>query len=302
MQRIEYGVVILNYCTAKDSIQAAQSVIDNAKEKNYQICIVDGGSPDASQFSQLVEANLERTSVIRLQRNKGYAYGNNAGFAYLKEKYHMNYAVIMNPDVRLLQFGTIEKLISRAEEHGSSVVGAQALVWTRWKNTPKERQINIRRTYTYLDCLIEASPILKRLFRSRYQKQIYADDMPYNAEIFFKVPSGAFFIIEASVFDQIGRFDDDTFLYTEELIIGKKLELRNLNMVLVPSVFVTHESGKSIGSNAKRVSAFAFREEMKSLDVYLLKYLHANKVQLKLLHIIKYLTFMLKLIKYRLQK
>ena len=125
----------------------------------------------------------------------------------------------MNPDVLVLDNGTIEGMIEQIETK-DHIVGGQPLVWNCYYGDDAALQQNIRVVPTYMDlCMLSFEP-LKILMRSRYKRMIYQNRMPFNEEIEYRVPSGAFFLIKANIFDEMGKFDEETFLYYEEHIIG----------------------------------------------------------------------------------
>ncbi|WP_461226633.1 glycosyltransferase [Lacticaseibacillus suihuaensis] len=302
MKGVQYGVVILNYNSYEDTLGAASSVIDKATSKSFEICIVDGGSTRLGEFQRLKELNLPNTFVVSTGENRGYAYGNNFGIRYLIEKCEAQYIVVMNPDVRVESAGLVESLINTVEHSSREIVGAQPIVWTKWKKEPKNEQISIRNTYRYSDILIESNALLKRVFKRRYDQQVFKNRIPYEKKIDFTVPSGAFFLIDRVFFESIGMFDERTFLYTEEIILGKKIEDKHKKLRFDPHMYVTHESGKTIGSNAKHVSLFAFRESEKSLDVYLKYYLAVGIPKRVLVKTLSYLNFSIKQIVYLYRK
>ena len=57
---------------------------------------------------------------------------------------------------------------------------------------------------------------------------VYYKERPYERLIDFEVPSGCFFIIKTDAFMKVGMFDERTFLYAEEIILGYKLKERAL--------------------------------------------------------------------------
>ncbi len=289
----DYGVVILNYKTPKYSLLAAESVINSSVNENFQICIVDGGSNDIESNEILGKCLLKNTNVVFLKENKGYAHGNNEGAKYLIKNYNPKYIVIMNPDVEITIKGTIEGVISEIERN-ENVVGGQPLVNTPARSIEPNCQINIRRVFEYKDCLIDSAKLLKIIFRKRYEKLLYLNDMPYMKPIRYQVPSGAFFIINSEWFQKIGMFDEDTFLYNEELILGYKLSQMNKEMILVPDFMVIHEGGKSTGSGENKVSIFSFKEHLKSIDIYLNKYLKVPKIKRKIVQLLALINYYLK--------
>ena len=70
------GMVILNY----NDYETTSNYIDmikNYKSINY-IVVVDNNSTDGS-YEKLSKINSNKIKVIKTDKNKGYAYGNNFG-------------------------------------------------------------------------------------------------------------------------------------------------------------------------------------------------------------------------------
>lgn len=293
---IKYAVVILNYNTADDAIIAATSIINNALCDDYVICIVDGCSSKPNQKDILEAVNLPRTHVIYLQKNEGYAIGNNRGIRYLLARYDFQYTIIMNPDVVLKERGSIDNLLLRLSNVGKEYCGIQPLVWTPYLGNNPCMQTCIRRVYSYFDCILDSFYPMRKLFLKTYQKIIYFKERPYNEILDFEVPSGCFFIIKTDVFEQVGLFDESTFLYAEEIILGYKLKQHHYKFLLDPSTFVIHEGGKSTGAHRTKVNVFSSKEEIRALIIYMKKYLHCNILQLYLVKILYMTNLYIKLL------
>ena len=293
MSRKKYGVVILNYRCANDSVIAAKTVMENAEDDNYVICIVEGGSGDEKEKEILKNAKLKNTHILFLNNNYGYARGNNEGVRFLNERYELDYIVIMNPDVCIVQKSTIEDVIKEIEKNGD-LIGGQPLVKTGNTDVPPNKQVNIRDICYKKDCLMLSCFIFNRIFKKRYREYIYYNEMPYNKPIEYYVPSGAFFVVKRDFFTEIEMFDERTFLYSEELIFGYKVKANDKKMVLVPTHFVEHECGKSIGANDKKPSKFSHAQKKKSFDVYMKYYLKMGGVSRRLILLLKDFDFVLK--------
>lgn len=283
--KVKYAVIILNYNTILDAINAADSVKDNATTDSYIVCISDNGSSKEEDRKRCAAYKSDHVITVCLDQNSGYAKGNNETIKFLRQSYEPEYYVIMNPDVLLMKRGTIEGLIERIETIGQDVVGGQPLVWNCYNSETPETQQNIRRVPDYKDiCMLSFLP-LKVLEKDRYHRMTYANQMPYKKEIKYRVPSGAFFVIRAEVFEEIGLFDPHTFLYYEEHILGKKLETINKQLLFMPQFIVRHEHGKSTGNNHYSRNKFAEKCGLESRVYYARKYLNCNKNQIN--HIIR---------------
>lgn len=277
--KVRYAVIILNYNTIEDAINAAQSVIYNAIESNYVICIADNASSKEYDRRKLSQIRLTNTIVCQLETNIGYAFGNNVAIAKVIEKYQSDYIVIMNPDVLLLEKGTIEGMITTIEKQGKEIIGGQPLVWNCHYGDDASVQQNIRRVPDYKElCMIRFNPF-KAIFRKKYSRYIYADKMPYKEHIQYYVPSGAFFIIRANEFRKLGYFDPNTFLYCEEHILGYKLREAGKKLLFMPEYKVRHEHGKSTAHNKYSFNKHAYKMGVNSCLYYAENYLGINKVQ-----------------------
>lgn len=283
--KVKYAVIILNYNTIEDAISAADSVKENATTDSYIICVSDNGSSKEQDKKRCSEYNADHIVTVCLDQNNGYAMGNDETIKFLRQNYEPEYYVIMNPDVLLMNKGTIEGMIKRIEDAGQDVVGGQPLVWNCYNSDTPEMQQNIRRVPDYQDICMLSFLSLKAIWKKKYQHMIYADQMPYKQEIRYRVPSGAFFIIRSDVFESIGLFDSHTFLYYEEHILGKKLERINKELLFMPQFMVRHEHGKSTGNNHYSRNKFAEKCGLESRIYYARKYLNCNSNQIN--HIIR---------------
>jgi GT2 family glycosyltransferase len=274
MKMYKYAVIVLNYNTIKDAVNAAKSVIKNAKSNDYIICIADNYSSEENDRVELKKIQLINTVIVQLPKNYGYAKGNVKAIDYLKSICQFEYVVIMNPDVLLKHKGTIDLLIESVEKCQNNIIGAQPLVNTLMWNESPEYQLCIRRTpRTILDVLTYNSSLYRK-FNSRRTKYLnYVEQRPYLEKIEFEVPSGAFFVIKHRFFEKMGYFDSETFMYCEEPILGYKMLKHNFKFVLVPDLCVDHYHGKSTGSHGNQVSAFSKKCLNDSWEIYMKKYL-----------------------------
>lgn len=293
-----YGVVILNYNVGIDAINAAWSVVNTSIDLDFRIVIVDNCSTKAGEQDLLKKScsDICNCDILLLSSNQGYADGNNQGIKYLRDKYQIDYFVIMNPDVEISKVGTINRLITAIAD--TPYCGAQPIVWTKTNKLSKEYQTSVRRVYKYSDCLIESSFLTKRIFNKRAKEQVYFNKRPYSEPFSFDVPSGAFFVIKSDIFSKIGFFDDATFLYAEEIILGFKLYKENKRFLFIPTEFVIHEGGKSIGATSKKITRFSFNCDLRSYCYYLKHYLNCNSFQLGLFKTLRYFDYYIKKIVY----
>lgn len=294
LKSVRYAVLILNYNTIDDAIRASHSVIENAENDNYVICIADNASSNQNDRDKLASLSESKIITTQLSSNGGYAKGNNDAIKYVLKTYDPKYIVVMNPDVFLIEKGTIEKLIERIENEGYPVIGGQPLVWNfHYGNDPRIQQ-NIRKVQNAFDVCLTSFYPLRFIFSKRYKDITFLDKIPYEKEIRYHVPSGAFFVIQKDVFEKIGMFDENTFLYYEEHILGYKLKSHGYMMLFVPSLVVKHEHGKSTGFSRLSVSKYGMKATLDSKLYYLNEYLKKGRMTSLTVKVLTYMDFFLK--------
>lgn len=297
----DYGVIILNYNTANDAIAAANSIIKNAGNHSYIICIVDNASTKKGEVETLKSEKLPNTEIVALNNNCGYAKGNNEGVRFLLDNYIIDYLVIMNPDVLILNTGSIDRLINRFDELPARYAGIQPWHFVPHRNIAPNMYRGFRRLNSYIDILATHCKVLRPFFKKRFEDLRYTKERPYKEEMDFEVPSGAFFIMRMTDFVKVGMFDERTFLYCEEYILGHKVKTIGKTFRLIPNEWIEHEGGKSIGSNYSKPKWYMVKYDMQAHDIYMKYYLRCNKPQIWFIHICMVMNYCLMSIIYKIK-
>ncbi len=231
------GIVILNYNDSKTTSEMLDS-IKSFKSLDH-IVVVDNNSSDNS-LEVLEKYKSKKINIVANKDNKGYAYGNNVGIKYLRDNYKCDYVFISNPDI-IVSESTIETLVEdlktvdvvapTVSQLGESIKG--------WKLPNFKKQIN---TITS-----------NRLFKN---ESIYKDDHYTKGLNEVEVVSGCFFGAKDSTLKAIGDFDEGTFLYFEENILGYKLKKKNIKTYVDTSVEVIHNLSVSVDKNVKKIRKY----------------------------------------------
>ena len=276
---IDYTVILLNYFTNDDLLKAIKSIEKSAQYYSFRVIVVNVNLSGKNSL----EISNENVDIININENRGFAYGNNIGLRYVIEHTNSKYIVIMNPDTLLVEEGTIDRLIDEIEierDKDSKIIGGQPLI-----QTAGTQNLSIREVYTYFDSLIQVFLPLRLVFKKRYNN-MWKKNSLNDKKQYFEVPAGNFFIIDANIFFyQLHGFDEHTFLYEEEMILGFKLKSIGLHFLFVPSEKVNHEQGKSTHSHQK-LSYFAFKHMLHSKNIYLKKYLKVGLFHVVLLDLL----------------
>lgn len=175
--------------------------------------------------------------------NVGYGSGLNLGAA----KARGEYLLFLNPDVLILN-RAIEKMINFMKENlDVGVVGPKM-----YKNKKKDLQLSFCRFPSPLISVFVYSP-LKSSFLGKllWRWFTYADKLNTNVPIQVDEVSGAAMVVRKSVFNEIGGFDENIFLYFEENDLCKRIIKTGYKVVFFPDSEIIHYGGKSTPEDKK---------------------------------------------------
>lgn len=271
---VKLVVVVLNYNDYLTCIDFIKSVRDY--EIIDKIIIVDNHSTDES-VSELSQYTNEKIEFIETDFNRGYAYGNNYGMRYATQKYpNLEYIIISNPDIHVKETD-IRKIISPLSFEYSLSTGV-IYNYNPNKNTKGLASNFGWKLPTYWDMLSNCYIIFYKMKRKVFHTSMYLDWEKEKSKpiIDSEAVPGCFFVIRSDAAKDIDYFDEDTFLFGEESILGYRLREKNYKVCIVNDTEVLHENSVSINKNIKANK----RKQQYRLDaelVYLKKYLHSNK-------------------------
>ncbi|MBQ8891814.1 MAG: glycosyltransferase family 2 protein [Bacilli bacterium] len=267
------AIIILNYNDYNTTFEMLNRI------KDYKvldmILVVDNHSSDDS-FNKLKKLETDKIKVIETNENKGYAYGNNYGLKYLEAK-DINNVIISNPDV-MVDEDTIIKLKEDLESPDvtlvAPIIDEHGVLSRGWK-LPRFREdflSNINYFHKY------ASKLLS-----------YKDEY-YNKELVqVEAVHGCFFMIKLDKFKEIGYFDDATFLYYEENILGSKLKKHSYKSYIDTSVLVKHNLSVSVNKSFNSLKKYKILKT--SQRYYEKEYNKLNLFGLLLLKISYYISY-----------
>ncbi len=263
------GFVIVNYNDANTTIRLLNQIKDY---KNIdQIIVVDNNSTDDS-VKKLKKLKSKKIKIIENKENKGYASGLNTGAKYLIQTLGECNIIFSNSDIIIKNEKDLDTLSSDIK--GDISVSSPVI----------EEHNNLNRGWKKTTPLTES--LLNLPYISRYfkKKKLYYKDNHYKEDIsYVDVVSGCFFMVDSSALQEINYFDENTFLYYEELIFSKKLEEKNKKLIVDNRVHVIHDHSVTIDKNVKRINKYKILKA--SQRYYVKNYLKGNLLEMTLLYL-----------------
>ena len=275
------SVVILNYKNYDMTINCIDKLLEN--NYKFQIVIVDNNSNNNS-FEILSERykNISNIVVLFSNSNSGYGAGNNIGIKYIRENTKCRYVCIMNPDILIEEKNIFENLIFKLEKYN-----LQGITGLQLTNNIFDSSTLGWKLPTFKDILILNSKVLSRLINTLNYK-VYNIENNKDSLAIIDVMPGCFFIINIDIFEKIGYFDENTFLYYEENILSYKAKELNFRFGLSLSDVYIHDHKEKDESLLKLENKYRDRKILlKSQSVYVKDYLKVNKLKLAIYNLSK---------------
>lgn len=217
------GIVILNY----NSHILVKRLLENLEniENIDKIVIVDNKSTDNSLKYLEQYVKKDKIFLLKNEINAGYSSGNNIGIKYIINKFkEINYITILNPDVRLLERDTFNKLVYYYKENEAAGIISPLMLMNgevlnnliSWKSPQK------------FDNIFNSIALLKKI-KDIFMKKEEKDTIP-----------GSFLFFEKKIIEEINFFDEGTFLYFEENILSQKLKKIKKKMLIIENIRYDH--------------------------------------------------------------
>lgn len=225
---MKLSVIILNYNVCnflRQAILSAQCAIENMEA---EIIVIDNNSPDDS--CAMVKAEFPELLLIENKENIGFGRANNQAVAHAKGEY----VCILNPDTAVAPdvFEKCLEFIKGTPNCGA--IGARLIDGTG--NFLPESKRN----------LPTPSVSLSKITGSKKQHNAYyANHVAEDAIGPVTVLPGAFMFMRRSIYEEVGGFDKDYFMYGEDIDLSYKIEKAGYNNYYLGSAFVLHYKGES---------------------------------------------------------
>lgn len=232
------GLVVLNY----NDYETTGKFLENHSGIGIDyIVVVDNCSSDNS-YEYLKCFENDCISVIRTPVNKGYAFGNNFGCRFLIERYGLDILYISNPDI-IFDREFVSMINSGFEQYQEYVALTGVMIYPDGHYDANPYLI----LPTYWKDIAQCFFLIRRLRRIYMRHRIKVDTSVEIQRV--EALPGCLFAIRAKELNEIGFFDEKTFLYYEENILGKKLEKRNYLSGIITGKTYIHAHSVSINKN-----------------------------------------------------
>ena len=262
MSEPRVSIVIVNYKVAPLIVQLLRSLADAHLHERCEVIVVDNASQDESE--QMVTLPFPLVTWIGLKNNLGFGKACNVG----ARRAQGAYVLFINPDT-IISINTISECVSFLESHPQAgMVGPKIL------NPDGTLQASCRRSFPTPRVAFYHFSGISRLFPGserfgRYNLTYLDPDDSTSVDAI----SGSFMFVRRPLFMRIGGFDEQFFMYGEDLDLCRRVRDEGFEVWYHPRTQIVHSKGKSSAKRSLQ-SRLAFYQAM---VLFSRKYRHTHE-------------------------
>ena len=266
------SIVILNYkksnltsaCIESLYVQFGKEITQNLME----LIIVDNDSRDGSvkALKEIIKKNqYKNVSIIESKENGGFAKGSNLGAKVAKG----DYLLFLNNDTVVKDKGILEMANYMSRNNQASILGGQL------KNTDGSLQISVGKFYTLFRALMLFIGLQRLGLIDTSPKEISKVDWV----------KGALLMIRKEIFIKLSGFDENIFMYTEDMELCYRARLLGYSTYFYPKINVIHLDYGSTNRTFAIVNIYKnvlyfYKKHRSMLEYFLLRFVLTAKAYL----------------------
>ena len=254
---LDLSVVIVNYNVQYFLEQCILSVQEASNNLAVEIIVVDNNSKDRS--CEMLQEKYPEVKLIQNKDNTGFSKANNQGVAIAKGAY----VLILNPDTVVAE-DTLDLILGFAKsKQNLGILGVKLIDGTGDFLPESKRGIPT------------PAVSFNKLFgiSSKQTGKYYATHLNENETGVIDVLVGAFMLLKRSIYLEVNGFDEDYFMYGEDIDLSYKILNKGYQNFYYADTSVIHYKGESTKKDIKYLRYF--HEAMK---IFYRKHFKLNKL------------------------
>lgn len=239
-EQIKLSIIIVNYNTYHLTKQTIESIINKPIPFTYEIILVDNASSDGSiqELREDFKSRKDFIHIIENTANLGFGKANNIGM----EQSSGAYVLLLNSDTVVVE-DCLEKCMDYIERNqGIGALGCKIVLGDGSLDHACKRGFPTPKASLYY---------FLKLDRKNPMKYGLYDALHLGEDEVGAVDAlmGAFMLMPRKVLDEVGLFDEDYFMYGEDIDLCYRIKEAGYKVVYYPEGHIIHYKG---GSSKKR--------------------------------------------------
>ena len=228
------SIIIVNYNVKYFLRQCLQSILKTSFNGDLEVIVVDNQSTDGSD--RMMSEEFPQISYVYNDHNVGFSKANNQGIAMAAHPY----TLILNPDT-ILQEDTLTHCHDFMAVHPRAGAVGVKMVDGSGTYLPESK----RGFPTPLTALFKLTGLSRLFPRSSLFNRYYLGHLDPNQAHKVEVLTGAFLFGRTALLREIGGFDEDYFMYGEDIELSFQIRERDWEVHYLPTTSIVHFKGES---------------------------------------------------------
>ncbi len=248
---MELSIIIVNWNSKDYLFDCIASILSWTNDVNFEIVVIDSASFDG--VDEMLKHSYPQVRFVQSDKNIGFAKANNAAFSVSTG----SNILFLNPDTELV--GPVInilldylQMLPTAGAIGCKLLNADGSVQT--------------------SCIQAFPTILNQLLNSEFLRALFPKSSLWGMASLFgakseltaevDVISGACLMLKRSLFEQVGFFSEDYFMYAEDVDLCYKIRQAGYTNYYIPTASVIHFGGGSTEKSPGNFSVVMMRESL----------------------------------------
>lgn len=256
---MDVSIIIVNWNSTDYLRKCLVSVIEETENVDFEVIVIDNASYDGTE--EMIRREFPGVKFVQSLENGGFARANNLGFKHSSGKN----LLFLNPDTRIIGSAINDMLGFLKSTPQAGAVGPKLLYG--------DLSLQLHSVASYPTILNQVLDI--DFFKRRYPKWriwgiralVEHNRSPQSVQV---IP-GACVMVKREVFEEVGLFSEDYFMYVEDVDLCYKINQTDRKVYFLDVASVIHYGGTSTHNGQTsafqdvlmRESVFKFMEKTK---------------------------------------
>lgn len=241
------SIIIISWNTCELLAGCLESIYRYPAGEAFDVWVVDNASSDAS--TDMLQKKYPQVRLITNPVNLGFAAANNQAARLTQGCYFL----LLNPDT-VLHVGCLATLCTHLDDHPQTGIAGPRIL-----NPDGTLQVSAQPEPSLLREIWRLFHLDRLASVSQYKPSFFDDQKPKAVDVL----KGACLLLRRELTIENGLFDEQFFMYSEEVDLCTRVRKAGWRIDWVPAATITHYGGQSTRQNADDMFLELYRNKVK---------------------------------------
>jgi GT2 family glycosyltransferase len=243
------SIIIVNWKSVDYLKVCVTSIFKYISQVDFEVIIADNDSGDnLDQFK-----NQEKITLLELDKNYGFGKANNIAF----EKARGENILFLNPDTEFVDSSLEDLLEYQNQNKDIGIIGCKIL------NSDGSVQDSVRTFPTLSSHILILLKLHRILSNSSSINKYLMKSFDYNNFSEVDQVMGAFMLTTKNIFEKLGGFDENYFIWYEEVDLCKNAINNGFKVVYNPIAQIKHHYSQSFKNERRLKKQMVLNKSMR---------------------------------------